>query len=119
MDFTEQLFIAQQKPFSSYIYPQPLTDFATTDNKSAWQPYSQLNNAIRENENIVSNWGYRTYMTQNANQIRKYNLTEAQESIGLPMYFKSARVNLSNNTDLKNNYITKQKTLSKMVSPEV
>jgi hypothetical protein len=119
MDFIEQTLLSQKKPFSSYIYPQPLTDLATTNNPSAWQPYSQLNNAIRENEGISSNWGYRTYMTQNANQIRKYNLTEAQQAIGLPIYFKSARIDLSNNTDLKNNYVTQQQKLAKLVSPEL
>lgn len=105
MDFIEQPSTLQiNKPFSSYIYMQPLTDLATTPNPASWQPNCQLNNAIREHEQIVSNWAYRTYMTNTANQIRSYNTVEAQQSIGLPIYFKSARVDLSNNTDLKQNY---------------
>lgn len=89
MDFVEQSIILNNKPFQYYSYLQPLSDYTLTNNKAAWQPNSQLNNEIRKQNNIRSNWEYRTYMTQHANVIRKYNTVEAQQSIGLPIYFKS------------------------------
>ena len=44
-------------------------------NFATWQPEAVVNNRIRKNENIQSNWQYRQYLTNNAVQIMQYNNT--------------------------------------------
>ena len=52
-----------------YMYNKP--------NYSSWQPQAIVNNQIRHDEGIKSNWQYRQYMTNNANYITKYNTEQA------------------------------------------
>ena len=46
-------------------------------NFATWQPGSVVNEQIRENNNITSNWDYRTFLQKNAVNIMKSNSDSA------------------------------------------
>ena len=48
-------------------------------NFASWQPGSVVNEKIREESGIKSNWQYRKYLMENADQIIKYNQLGACE----------------------------------------
>lgn len=94
----------------------------TPQNSSYWQPYSGLNNALRKQEGIRSNWAYRKFMTNNAVGIMNYNTTEAQQALGLPIQFRSSDTiaqSFNINSDLKQTYIEKERIQSRLVSPSL
>ena len=41
-------------------------------NYASWQPGAVINEQIRKDENITTNWQYRKYLTDNADSIIKY-----------------------------------------------
>ena len=49
---------------------------------SSWQPGTFVDEAIRKDNNIVSNWQYRKYLTDNAEQIRNHNFKQACNDVG-------------------------------------
>ena len=62
-----------------------------------WQPQAYLNNKIREDANITSNWQYRTYLQQNGDYIRSYNSLEAYNASGVsPFYEEPNQPKVSN-----------------------
>ena len=107
-------------------------------NYSYWQPEASVNNNILANSGITSNWKYRQYIQKNANQIMKYNTMESIYSSGNNPYAIS-NTNPTNkspylynsihdtnnpsygfrNSDLKQDYMTKQQTQAKMVAPSI
>jgi hypothetical protein len=92
----------------------------TPENAAYWQPYSGLNNALRKQEGIKTNWGYRQFMTNNAVGIMNYNTTEAQQALGLPIRFQSADSIpevFHSNSDLKRTFVEREKLQARMVSP--
>jgi hypothetical protein len=94
----------------------------TPENASYWQPYSGLNNALRKQEGIKTNWGYRQFMTNNAIGIMNYNTTEAQQALGLPIRFHSADSIpevFHSNSDLKKGFVEREKIQARMVSPSL
>ena len=113
---------------------------------SSWQPDAVVNNNIRNQEHITSNWSYRQYMTNNAMQIMKYNNMESCYDLGLTTHFYSnsdpasrataAEVNAPpflfestydtntpgfgyNNSNLKSPYLTREQLQSRMMAPSV
>jgi hypothetical protein len=104
-------------------------------NFASWQPGAVLSENIRKEENIKSNWDYRTYLTQNADQIIKYNQLEAcdqccacpakygdnQPVSNSPFLYKSTIENTRpfgyENSDLKNMYLSSFDLQSRMVIP--
>lgn len=94
----------------------------TPQTANYWQPYSGLNNALRKQEGIKTNWGYRQFMTNNAVGIMNYNTTQAQQALGLPIRFQSAD-SISDvfhaNSDLKKTFVAKENIQSRMVSPSL
>ena len=50
-------------------------------NFSNWQPVALVNETIRRRENITSDMQYRQYLQQNADSIRSYNLSVAQNEV--------------------------------------
>jgi hypothetical protein len=91
-------------------------------NASYWQPYSGLNNALRKQEGIKSNWAYRKFMTQNAVGIMNYNTTEAQQALGLPIRFHSAdsiQQSFNSNSDLKKSFVERERVQARMVAPSL
>lgn len=96
------------------------------------------NESIKQNANITSNWDYRTYMQNNANDIMKFNTMGAAESSGNnPFIFTNSNVvpnqpymfNSTHDTrvpvlgmnpsNLKNDYISKEQIKSRMIAPTI
>jgi hypothetical protein len=50
-------------------------------NFSNWQPVALVNETIRKRENITSDMQYREYLQKNADSIRSYNLSIAQNEV--------------------------------------
>ena len=46
-------------------------------NYAKWQPAAVINDEMRKNEGIKTNWDYRSYLTKNADKIISYNQREA------------------------------------------
>jgi hypothetical protein len=107
-------------------------------NYSSWQPESVLNDKIKQDAGINSNWKYRQYLQQNANNIMKFNMMETISNSGnnpyavdnktpssnVPHLFTSTHDTSSpaygfNNSDLKQDFMTKQQTSARMVSPSI
>lgn len=107
-------------------------------NYSSWQPEALTNNKILVETSITSNWKYRQYMQKNANQIMKYNTMESIYTSGnnpytvlntnptnkSPYLYNSIHDTTNpaygfKNSDLKQEYMTKQQMKSKMISPSI
>lgn len=117
------------------IYPQQ--NFQGS-NYNSWQPEALTNKKILVEAGISSNWKYREYMQKNANQIMKYNTMETIYASGnnpytvlntnptnkSPYLYNSIH-DTSNpaygfrNSDLKQDYMSKQQMKAKMVSPSI
>ena len=107
-------------------------------NYTAWQPEAIINDNIKKDANIKTNWEYRQYLQNNANHIMKYNTMEAIYTTGInpvmenqeqstknsPFIFKSTHdtnkpVYGYNNTDLKNFYLSREQLQSRLISPSI
>jgi hypothetical protein len=108
-------------------------------NFASWQPGAVVNEKIRQESGIKSNWQYRKYLMENADQIIKYNQLGAceQSSGGLVNYGGEEKLNGSpflyvvnsnlensqpfgyENSDLKNSYLTRQQLQERMVVPVI
>jgi hypothetical protein len=105
---------------------------------SLWQPEALTNKKIQVDAGITSNWKYRQYMQQNANQIMKYNTMESINASGNNPYsvLNTNETNKSphlysnihdtnnplygfRNSDLKNDFMKKEQMKSRMVSPYI
>lgn len=103
-----------------------------------WNPDSLNNKKILANSGIQTNWNYRQYMQKNANQIMKYNTMQSIYTSGNNPYtlqnteqtntspFLYNSVHDSNNpsygyrnSDLKQDYMTKEQMRSRMVAPSI
>jgi hypothetical protein len=107
-------------------------------NFASWQPGAVVNEKIRQESGIKSNWQYRKYLMENADQIIKYNqLGACDESSGgvvnyggeeklngSPFLYNSYLVNSGQpfgyeNSDLKNSYLSRQQLQERMVTPVI
>ena len=105
-------------------------------NLSSWQPESVLNDKIKEDVNINSNWKYRQYLQQNANQIMKFNTMETINASGNNPYYSTSQSNTnqtnipqlynslhspstSQDSDLKRDFLNKQRLSARMISPSI
>lgn len=80
-------------------------------NFSSWQPGGALNENIRKNENITSNWQYRRYLMNNADKIIMANQVEAcNQCCSCPAKFDTAPSNSPNATVNHNSRDTTRKT---------
>jgi hypothetical protein len=105
-------------------------------NFANWQPGGTLSEKIRKNAGITTNWQYRKYLTENADSIIKYNqLASSEDCSGSNSIYSNGEEKLSNspfvyksaldnsrpygyeNSDLKNNYLTKFQLDARMVTP--
>ena len=116
--------------------------YYTIDNQqsvhSSFQPQSVVNAKILVDTGISSNWHYRQYIQKNANQIMKYNTMESIYASGNNPYtilnkkptnkspYLYASIYDTNNpiygfrnSDLKQDYITKQQMQARMISPSI
>lgn len=117
--------------FNNQYYTMDLTSPVSP----AWQPQAFVNNKIIQDSNITSNWKYRQYIQNNANQIMKYNSMEAvsasgnnpyygmdttQSSANMPHLYNSLHAqSVTNDSDLKRDFLNKQRLSARMVSPSI
>ncbi len=107
-------------------------------NFSSWQPEAVVNNRIRKQEDIKSNWEYRQYMTHNGLRIMNYDMNEACYTLGLSTHIPTDNTPSSNvpylykgtfdtsrpgygycNSDLKNPYLNREQLQAKMIAPSI
>jgi len=106
-------------------------------NFANWQPGAVINEKIRENAGITSNWQYRKYLVENTDKIIKNNQVAAcdeccsiptmnqmgQHQQNTPYLYKSCSDNSQpfgyENSDLKNLYISGYQLQSRMVTPVI
>jgi hypothetical protein len=120
-----------------YYTIEPQQEFQTMA-YSLWQPDAITNNKIQVDSGINSNWKYRQYMQQNANHIMKYNTMESIYASGnnpytvqnvvpsekQPYLYKSMHDTSSpaygfRNSDLKQDYMTKENRKARMIAPSI
>jgi hypothetical protein len=107
-------------------------------NYASWTPDSTMNDQIKHDANITTNWDYRRYLQTNAHHVMKYNTMEACYTLGLnpatvvntetlpnsPFVFKSTTDNDGpafgySRSDLKNLYLTSEQLNARMISPSI
>jgi len=106
-------------------------------NFANWQPGAVINEKIRENAGITSNWQYRKYLVENTDKIIKNNQVAAcdeccsipamnqmgQHQQNIPYLYQSCSDNSQpfgyENSDLKNLYISGYQLQSRMVTPVI
>ena len=105
-------------------------------NFANWQPGAAINEYIRQQAKITSNWAYREYLSKNADTIIKYNQMSAcgecgantvQYGNGMPVSNNSPYLYKSTldetkrfgyeDSDLKNLYLSDVNLQSRMVTP--
>ena len=107
-------------------------------NYATWQPGAAVNEKIRENNNITSNWDYRTYLQKNAVKIMEANSISSCNNCGAsptmytgpqnpvvqsnaPYVFSSALDSSQpfgyETSDLKNVYLSRYELQSRMMAP--
>lgn len=101
---------------------------------SSWQPESAMNNRIIKDNNIKSNWQYRKFIKQHANEILEYNLQEVcndtgyfikndtRQVTGGPYLYNSINDNtkvlgLTEDSDLKELYLSRERLDARKVAP--
>jgi hypothetical protein len=118
-------------------FPPLMSDGRTI--QASWQPEAVLNTAILQKAGIKSNWEYRQYLTHNAKEIMRMDMSEAANDVGYykryldvdteDNYPKSLNTPPENavrtpgyidrSTDLKQAYMTREQLEARMVSPVV
>ena len=105
-------------------------------NFAKWQPGAAINQEIRQENGIKSNWQYRKYLTENADSVIKSNQLEAcdeccycpslkaGESVPhSPFLYKSCMDRSQpygyEDSDLKNMYLTSSQLQARMVAPSI
>ena len=116
-----------------FDFPPIMTDGR---NYAKWQPGAVINEQIRRENNIKTNWQYRQYLTTNADAIIKSNQLDAcdeccycpalrtGESVpNTPFLYKSCMEKSQpygyENSDLKNVYLTSYQLQARMVAPAI
>jgi hypothetical protein len=107
-------------------------------NYASWTPDATMNDQIKRNAKIASNWDYRRYLQHNAQDIMKYNnreacytlglnpqtVTNTQPSLNVPFVFQSVTDERHppygyRNSDLKNLYLSSEKLNARMIAPSI
>ena len=106
-------------------------------NFARWQPGAVVNEEIKVKENIKTNWQYRQYLTNNADNIIKYNQLAAcdeccscparygdgKEISNSPFLYKSCVESTQpygyENSNLKKLYLDKYQLQSRLVTPVI
>jgi hypothetical protein len=98
---------------------------------ASWQPEAVINHNLVKTVGVESNWQYRKYLTKNANEIMKYNTNEAYNDVGyykrfteMPLFSdnvkqKSKMKSISDVSDLKQLYLTREQLDSRKISPSI
>lgn len=107
-------------------------------NYASWQPGAVINEQIRKDNGIHTNWSYRQYLTKNASDIMNMNRFETCQDLGLPTHFYSIQTPASQvpilmksnyntmspgygyfDSDLKNPYLSREQLEGRMVAPNM
>jgi hypothetical protein len=107
-------------------------------NFASWQPEAVVNEHIQQKEHITSNWKYRQFLTNNAEEVMKMNNREACSDLGLPSHLNTGATPSSNvpftfksfsdtarpgfgynNSDLKNPYLSREELQARMIAPAI
>ncbi len=106
-------------------------------NYATWQPGAVVNKQIKEHANIKTNWQFRKYLTENADEIIKYNQLEACDQCcscparygnrkpisNSPFLYHSCTENTQpygyENSDLKNLYINEYQLQCRLETPVI
>ena len=116
-----------------FNYPPIMSDGR---NYSQWQPTAQINNEIKKEANLNSNYDYRNYLTKNADSIIKYNQLQSCNECGNCYYNNSQQLNKNTpyvfnscgdksrpygyeNSDLKNIYLSRQELQSRKTAQSI
>ena len=116
-----------------FDFPPIMTDGR---NYAKWQPGAVINEQIRQENNIKTNWQYRQYLTTNADAIIKSNQLDACDECcycpalrtgepvpNTPFLYKSCMEKSQpygyENSDLKNVYLTSYQLQARMVAPAI
>ena len=103
-------------------------------NYTSWEPEVVIDKKIEQEQNIKSNMQYRQYLQNNAVNIMKNNQLNSCDECGICPYNPSTYDNLTqpffysnlltnnspfgyNNSDLKNEYLSKQTLQSRLFTP--
>jgi hypothetical protein len=105
---------------------------------ASWQPEAIVNIKIQKDAKLTSNWKYRQYLQNNAQDIMKYNTMETIQASGnnphttqntiksrnVPYLFNSVHDVSSpaignNNSDLKTSYMKREQMSSRLVAPSI
>jgi len=105
---------------------------------SSYTPDAEVNDKIKKDAKIQSNWDYRQYLQNNALQIMQYNTAESVYATGInsssainttgtsnvPFLFSGTNDTRKpaigyNNNDLKNPYLTREALNARMISPSI
>jgi hypothetical protein len=115
-----------------YGFPPLMSDGR---NYATWLPGDQINKQIREDNNIKSNWDYRRYLVNNAEDVMKQNSVSAcdqccacpakygdnQPQNGTPFLYKSCTDNSQpfgyQNSDLKQLYLNDYQLQCRLSAP--
>ena len=122
---------------NNYYTIEPTQELQSTA-YSLWQPDGSTNRKIQIDTGISSNWKYRQYMQKNANEIMKFNTMQSintsgnnpytvlnTKTVGNTPYLYNSIHDISRpeygfrNSDLKQDYISKQQIKSRMVAPSI
>lgn len=124
---------AESSPFRNATIPPSPQDIA----RSSWQPEAQVNNTLRRDAGITTNWNYRRYLQAHGPEIIHYNMLESITATGNQPYVHSNSIPTANtpfcyrspadmrfpayveghDSDLKRNYLSKtQQYRSKVYS---
>ena len=88
-------------------------------NFTNWQPAAVINETLRRKDKITSNWEYRKYLQANADDIRSFNMSVAQQQVSnypvmnltpRPTQFSTETPYGMASSDLRNDFLA-QKTL--------
>ena len=104
-------------------------------NYASWQPGAIINENIRKQQNIESNWDYRKYLIENANTIMETNKLNACNNCGacpgvyntnkatpnVPFLFKSSFDESKpygyTSSDLKSEYLSRSELQQRTIAP--
>jgi hypothetical protein len=107
--------------------------------QASWQPCAVVNEIIRKDNNIQSNWQYRRYLVENAEDIKSHNFKQACNDVGYyvrnehqeidnratqpPKFYESFTEPVSHrgssSSDLKDVYLTREQLQAKQVIPSM
>ena len=122
---------------SNNIHPQAPPLMADGRNYASWQPGDAINESIRKEEGIKTNWQYRQYMTKNADAIIKGNQLDACNQCctcpatygrpammnGTPFLYSSCTESAKpfgyENSDLKSAYLSSYQLECRLTAPVI